>query len=145
MFNELKKQISTCAVESGEQRMLDVETRLDYQEKEIIKLNEELLDYKLKNEILSGAVVRISQEMSDLSDCVERMEINTMKKSMVVTGFLGSNTKKKCAEEFEQFIKQKMNQTVKVVEVFFLTKQGTSLMVVTLDSLEDKLKIYRNV
>ena len=145
MFREIKAEISSNKVIDGNTRLAKVEKRQDTQAQEVLNLKSELEDYKLKTQVLTGVVMRMSDVVQESERRMELLELNNMKKSIVFTGMNTDRRKRTCIDEVYHFLAQEMAlENVTIDDVFYLNKETTSPMVLTMATMDDKKQIFRN-
>ena len=76
---------------------------------------------------------------------IELLELNSLKRSVVFTGFKTSMNKRQCVESLQVFMEEEMEVNVNIEDIFYLSKESTSPMVITFASVNDKRKIFANV
>ena len=142
MFQELKAQGS---IPHGVQRIQKIEQRQDDQETRLLRIEDELNECKMRNQILSGVVSRMGQIMKETDRRIELIELNNMRKSIVVTGFHTERRKDRCISDMYNFLSEEVGVEVQIEDLFFLNKETTSPLVITMTSMEDKREIFRNM
>ena len=105
----------------------------------------DLEDYKVKNEILSGTVKCMSGVIKEMNTRITNLELNNMIKSIIITSFMTARNKELCIVSLNGFFYQEMSLQPDIVDVFYLTPQGTSPMVITLADMQQKIEIFQNV
>ena len=110
----------------------------------IYNLQSQLSEYKLKTEVLSGIVANMNENAADVEKRVEKLELNSMRKSMVVSGFNIVRNKKECRKELANFFEDEMGILPEIDDIFFITPESTNPMIVSLTYFSDKLLIYKN-
>ena len=145
MFKDLKSEIASSKIPEGATRLDNLEIQSDEQMQRIGELQQELCEYKMKTQILTGVVMRMDSMLQSHEHQIEMLEYNSMKKSVVLTGFNTEFKKQACLNELYNFFAEEMNVQVQIEDLFFLNKQSTSPMVITLATLEDKREIFRKL
>ena len=144
MFRELKEEMNKLSIHEGESRVKEVEAQQDANNNALYPMQVQLSEYKLKTEILTGIIMNMNDTITDMDKRIDKIELNNMKKSMVVSGFNTQRSKKKCIEELLHFFAEEMGITPSIEDVFFLTQEKTNPMVVTFTKFSDKLLVYKN-
>ena len=144
MFRELKEEYKKNTIVNGEERLVELEKRQGKDARDIIELQGDTNEHRLKSDIMAGIIVNLSEKVKDLEDKIKRMEINNMRKCVVMNGLIASRQKAQCINELQNFFETKMDIYPSIEDVFFLTSDTTSPLVMTLSTVADKLEIYRN-
>ena len=145
MFQELKSEIANKTILDGATRMNDLEQRQDANINATLDLQEELLRYKRKNEVLSRIVCHMSNVIQSLDQKIEKLELNGMRNMIMLSGLDTEPRKGSCLREINNFFNQEMDINTKPLDVFFLNPASTNPMVITLQDSKDKARIFQNL
>ena len=145
MFQEIKTEMKRAVIIDGESRMANLEERQDSLIDTMIEMKAEMIEYKQNNKLLSGVVSHLSETISNLEGRVEKMEMNNMKKSAVITGLTVSRNKRTCMSQVEEFISTEMGTECNIDDVFYLSQMSTSPFVITFASMYDKTEVFANL
>ena len=107
--------------------------------KKVEKLEAEVAHWKHKSEVLTEVVDQMNVEMQDLSQKVENLELNSNKRSVIVTGIEMETDKNQNWQILEYLFKDKMNLEV-IIEDFYLLGNNP---VVTFQSMNDKRTVMK--
>ena len=144
MFQQLRKEIKNNVIPMGKDRVDNIEQQHEEIAGELKSVVQELEDTKIKNQMLTNTVVRMGSVMNDMAQRITNLELNNMRKSVVVTGFNTTRKKDDCIANLLDFLYTEMSIQPDILDVFFTSPKSTNPMVITLATLEDKLLIYRN-
>ena len=146
MFKEIKESISSKTIPEGPQRVTDLENEQDQLIDSMYENQLNIEELKMQNRVLKGTVIRLNDQMSEMDRRIEMLELNGMKKSMVLTGLIcRSRKKKESMKDVPDFLEQELGVTVDIEDIFFMNPQNTSPLVFTVSSLEQKFAILANV
>ena len=144
MFRDLKKDITEARIAEGEDRLTNIETRQDQIMDTLMEMQEQMIESKVKAEILTGTVSHLSQVIEDMGDKIEKIELNNMKRSAVLSGYDGSRKKDVCIRQVEELISQEIGVEAEIEDVFFLNKDNPSPVVIMFSSLITKMDVMAN-
>ena len=144
MFKELKDHMTSTTINNGSERILKIEDRQIKDTQQMNELKEEGQMEKMKSKILNETVIHMGDMIQDLEKKVEMLELNNMKQSMVMSGFIRTTKKAECIQELEQFFEQEMEIYPEITDVFFYSKNSTNPLTITFASMQDKRMIYQN-
>ena len=94
MFREIKTELQRDRITGGENRIQLLEDVQDYNVKKISVISQELKQERRRNIVLNNTVSRMSQVMEDMERRIQNLGLNSMKKSVVLSRFLTSKSKK---------------------------------------------------
>ena len=138
MFGELKKEISDIKTKK-EKSTSSTPNEVDNTN----NIQEELNQYKAKTETLISVVERMGCVHQELQKRVEIMELRSMRKSVVISGLHTDNRIMKCILQVENFILKELGLEVTIIDCFKLGIGETKPVVFTLETLQEKTKIYQ--
>ena len=95
MFVEIKQQIQNSKKDTEDNLQLHQKKQND----KVSKIQQELIRYKIKNDILTGTVKRVCCEMLEMEKRMEKVETHMMRKSVVMSEFEGSQKKAQCIQQ----------------------------------------------
>ena len=144
MFQELKKEFRMGSINDGENRMLNTEAQQSELLQELRDMSQELMDCKVKNQILVNTVTRMSDIITEMNQRITNLELNNMKRSIMVMGFHLSRRKQDCIAALVDFMYTEMEIQPNIQEIFFLSTSGTSPLVMTMETMEDKIEVFKN-
>ena len=145
MFPHLKASMNINGAQEAAKRIADMETSQLEQAEHLIKIETELAQVQIQNEILKGVVARMEDIIQVNERKVDMLEYNNMKRSMVLTGFHTNTKRDVFLRHLYSFLKDEMRVEVQVEDFFYINKESTSPMVITFASLEDKKEIFCNL
>ena len=145
MFKDLKKEIAMCRIVDGPDRMQSVEDRQDMLKEENLKMKEELAECRVQNQVLKSVVWQMSNTMQSLDQRVQRLEQNSMKKSIVLNGLVTSVKKNECLQDILNFFETQLGVCPEIEDFFYLNPTSTDPMVITFTTMQDKARIYDNI
>ena len=118
-----------------------VKASLEEQNKQLIS---DVNHLRFKNQTLTSALDRMSNELGDLKNRVENLEISSSKKSITITGLSISNTKKdKMILEIQEFFEVYLGVIVVVEDCYKMGGAEPKLIVVHLQTMQEKNDILR--
>lgn len=101
----------------------------------IARINHENILLKEENE-------QIRKEMKEMSDRIEKLEREKIRKNVIITGFeTSSEDRINLRTEAEKFVEDKIGQKIKIKDAI---KIGPSVCKIELEEFEDKVKIMKN-
>ena len=107
---------------------------------EVIGLHRETTENKMKTDIMAGIIVNLSEKVKDLENKIEKIELNNMRKCVVVTGFETTRQKSQCINDLQNFFEAEMQIFPSIEDIFFLVPGLTSPLVMTLSTVAEKLR-----
>ena len=143
--NEFCKELRKLGIVNGEDRMKELEKRQDELIDTLLNVKVELLESKATNNMLSGMLSHLSQIVSDVEGRVDKIELNNMRKSIVLFGLETTLNKNDCRKELVSFFKEEMSCEPNISDFFFLRRDTTSPMVIMFENLQEKSKVFNNL
>ena len=151
MFNDLKCKFT--GVEEQIKKINDQQkvaiTSVAAEQKEINTsiqgLQDEVRMYKVKTEILTGSVDRLTQVVKELQTKMEMIEIGKAKRMMILSGFFASKNKAICIEQLYGFFRQEMCCNPSIEDVSFMGDFTPCNLIITFQTVEQKKEIFQNI
>ena len=145
MFTELKQEFTKTNIIDGTERIEAIENRQELQAQKLVQISENLLQSQTKEDLLTGFMANLSSKINELDRRVENLELNYMKRSVVLTGLNMEPSKANFIKEVKHLFQKEMQVTItKLEDVFFLTRRSTSPAVITFQTLADKIEVMKN-
>ena len=144
MFKDLKKQISEQTVIQGETRISDIENRQHMHETKMIQLEREMSELRTRNQMLTGVVTHMSDKLADSERKLEQLELNSMKKQIVLTG-LELKERKGCKQALSTLLGDYLKVQICIDDLFFLNQECTSPLVFAVENMAQKRQIFANL
>ena len=145
MFSKIRSDIAVNNIANGKERLENVELRQDELIDSMNEMKRELAQCKMQNSLLTNAVIHLTDKVKIATNKISKLELNSTKRSIVVTGFNLEPKKSICIRELKYFFKQVMYINIQIEDVFFLSREGTSPMVMTVSRMQDKNRIFSNL
>ena len=151
MFKELKKDV-TDIKNSKEDIKKECTAQFTETVSEIVqteckdtfdKVTADLKHCQLKNEILTDVCNKMSEDITDLTQKIENLELNTAKRMVIVSGWKPAEpdtAKEDLINELEVFIKQHLDTEVVIDDCFNLGKST----VLEFQCIADRRAVLRN-
>ena len=145
MFKEIKAEINSGKIPDGEHRVTELEKRQDQQAVKLCDLEISLKEERAKNEMMAGMLISMSEKAKEAERRLEMLELNSMKRSIVVTGINCEPKRDVCLNEIYSFLAEEVAVEVQIDDLFLPNWQSSSPMVITMATLDDKRQIFRNM
>ena len=101
---------------------------------------------KRRNRVLTNTVCHLSQVIGDMEQRLHNLELNSMKKSLVLTGFLPNKSRKSdVIQELVLFFQAEFAAKVEIEDFFYLNANENAPMVITFEKPKHKAAIFQNI
>ena len=144
MREEMKVAMSKINAMEAEKKTLEHQNIGQITDKQE-QLKREVDSLKRRNMLLNGQICRLSQTMSEMREKMEKMEINSSKKMVVLSGFYASSKKYICLKQLDNFFEKQMRIDVFVDDVFQMGDFSPPNLVITFQSQEDKRLLFKHI
>ena len=125
--------------------MDDIEAAFKHYEEEIKTLKAQLKEQKSKTQLISG-VLQMNQGVTrDVMKKISELEMESYRKSVILTGLRFSTSKDERIRQIEQFFLDALGVRVKVDDTYFIGSKQSGLkpVVITLQTLRDKNVLFK--
>ena len=144
MFREIKQEMTKTNIVNGEQRLSAVEKRQDMIIDALFSIKQDMEERKMQTNLLSGVLSHLGQVVNDMDTRIEKVELNNMRKSAILTGLYTTTKKPLCIKEVKRFILEEIGIQADIDDVFFLSKTTSSPMVIKFSTVENKAAVFDN-
>ena len=144
MFQEIRSDIRDIKGCKLKERIEHVEQVEKVMEVRVERLEQEVARYKLKDEILTGVVKKLSCEVDELKGQMENLRVEQMSNMVTLSGFIGDPDLKTCKRQIKAFIEEEMGVNVNIVNIFQIGRDPKT-NVLTLSSKEEKIQLFQGV
>ena len=141
--SEVKKGISDLKNEIDEEEVKRGKALQELQEK-VSRLELQNAHQVNKMKALSGTVQHVYEMIQDLSNKMEKVELNTTRRQLTLTGLQVENKKEEIIAEVTAFIEYYMGLRVTVEDAYTLGTAEPPQIVFVLQSLQEKHEILQN-
>ena len=121
-----------------------LEAYTENNDKEIQTMQEQLDEYKIRTTILTGAVGKMNQVISELQEKVEKLEAGNCRRSIIIHGFYADVKKHVRIQQIQDFIREEMCVNATVEDAYFLGGATPPSIVISLASFEEKKEVLEN-
>ena len=122
----------------------DVQVAMECYKENIDKLNCELQQQKMKIHLLNEVLQQNCEILEDISKKLDTNELNTARKTGVLTGVIFSEKKKDRQEELQNFFEETMGKAVTVEDSYFLGYRNPRPVVIIFNTAAEKQEIFKN-
>ena len=98
-----------------------------------------------KSELIMRTMKRMTMWIEELEGKVENLEMQNMRKSIVLTSFKVSKKKKVYISELENFFEEEMGIELKIEDIFYIGQSNPKPIIIVLQSVRDKALIFQNI
>ena len=147
MFRELKDELQSLKQENVNKNKTakDLYKGQSVVAQELIKLKKEVSDCKRENKILAGIVQTLGNLHIETEKRIDRMEQNSMKLSVIISGLQTSNKIKDYVREVKGFIINDLAADVDITDCFKLGIGNYKPVIITVSSMSQKLNIFQKL
>ena len=144
---DIKKDLDSTKSKMKKENEIDIQAAFKHYEEEIKELRKELREQKHKTHLVSG-ILQLNQGITaDLTKRISSLELESYRKSVILTGLSFSTKKDTRNEQLQTFFNDAMGVRINVDDSYFLgsgTKGKKSKPVVAvLETLKDKNKLFQ--
>ena len=144
MFQDIKNDIAGIKNQKCAEKLQEVEKEQKVASKEVRELYDQMEEYRIKNEILTGVVLKMNDEMNEVKNKVRALESNNMKRTVNLTNFFASADKYKAIDQIEKFLKSKLEIEVDIEDLYYIGKQEPKMLIITVETIKQKRQILQN-
>ena len=145
MFQEIKNDIKDIKSNKCKERMNQLDIKTQRHEETFKEVSAELTKYKLKMEVLTGVVKRMSTEMLELKEQMDNLRQDSMRNMIAITGFEGSPKNKTSKQQLEDFMSKEMGVEITILDLFQIGAGTPKTVVITVSNREEKAEINQAV
>ena len=134
MFSELQKEIA----EIKKTNTANTNTKSEDEKKNVT-----VQQYMDKTDLLTSIVERIGHVNEDLKTRLDLIETRGMRRSILVGGLKTDNRLTKYLQQVESWVTEELEAEITVVDCFKLGTGETKPVVITVESLQQKIKLFQ--
>ena len=145
MFNQLKNQLET-STSSGKKlsrRFQQVKSAAKSCETNVKQLLRQVRELQVKNDLMSGVIQNLIQKVEENEGRIEKVEWNSMKRSVVLTGFYADKGRMKAMKQVQDFVNSEIDELADVVDIYPLGGEAPQPLVVTFRNIDQELQVMR--
>ena len=142
MFQQLKSEIKK-ANNNTSKKFKGIHKKERKHDSAVAALTKQVNELNAKAEVMSGVVQNLTQRLSDNEHKIKQIEWNTMKRSIILTGFYANRSKALAIEQVKCFLSEELDVEVDIIDLFTLGGPLPKPIVITFMSFNQKLQVMK--